>query len=93
MIKPFLKKEIYERIHLHQTGTDYEEFFQKFIPKSHMPKDYGGELGTLQELHEQNQKLLLDTRAYFIMEEQQMNLNLEDHAKEKDVDDDFFWYQ
>lgn len=88
MIKPFLKKELYERIHLHKSGTDYEEFFRKFIPRSHMPADYGGDLGSLKELHEQNRKLLNDTRDYFIMEEQQMNLNLDDQAKDKDEDDD-----
>lgn len=88
MIKPFLKKELYERIHLHKIGTDYAEFYQKFIPRSHMPSDYGGNLESLKELHEQNRKLLSDTREYFIMEEQQMKLYLEEHANDKDVDDD-----
>lgn len=37
MVKPFLRKELFERIHLHPVGTDYNEFFKKYIPKSHMP--------------------------------------------------------
>lgn len=81
MVKPFLRKEIYETIHLHKASVDYEQFFQKFIPRSHMPSDYGGDLGSLQELHEENRKLLNETRDYFVMEEQQMNFTLDDVTK------------
>lgn len=38
MIRPFLKKELYERIHLH-TGSNYDEFFEKHIPRAHMPSE------------------------------------------------------
>lgn len=89
MIKPFLRKELFERIHLHQAGTDYNEFFEKHIPKSHMPSDYGGDLGSCDELHAKNRKMMTDMRKYFLSEEEQMNLKLEERAGDNG-DDEFF---
>lgn len=88
MIRPFIRKELYQRVHLHQSSTDYEDFFTKFIPRSHMPKDYGGELDTVQELHDQNRQLLIDMREYFIAEEDQMNYKFEDHVVEPSSNDE-----
>lgn len=93
MVKPFVKKELYERIHLH-TGDNYEEFFEKYIPRSHMPSDYGGDLASCEDLHEENRKLLLSMREYFNNEVLQANLKLEDRVvesnnNEDDDDDDF----
>lgn len=53
-----------------------------------MPSTYGGDLGTVEELHEQNRKLLYEMNEYFIEEEQQLLLKREDLAAE--YDDDFF---
>lgn len=89
MIKPFLKKELYERIHLHSSNVDYKEFFEKFVPKSHMPSDYGGDLESVAELHQQNRKLLEDMRDYFLLEEGQMNLKYDSFAATESDEDDF----
>lgn len=91
MIKPFLKKEFYERIHLHKAGSDLKEFFEKFVPRTHMPSDYGGDLESSEVLHEKNRQILNEMRDYFIMEEQQMNLQLEDHVDDNNNDDDDFY--
>lgn len=95
MIRPFLHKDLYERLHLHQSSTDYEDFFEKFIPRSHMPVEYGGEFKTIKELHEENRKLLNNMREYFVFEENQMNKKLDHHVDEynnnnKDVEDCFY---
>lgn len=87
MVKPFVKKELYERIHLH-SGDNYEDFFEKYIPRSHMPSDYGGDLESCEELHEKNRELLMEMRDYFINEVLQTNLMLEDRVVENNEDDD-----
>lgn len=91
MIKPFVRKELYERIHLHQATTDYSAFFEKFIPRSHMPSDYGGDLKSIAELHDENRKYLVEMRDYFLCETDQANLKFEDRlVNEIPDEDDFF---
>lgn len=92
MIKPILKKELYDRIHIHQATSDYSEFFKKFVPRSHMPSDYGGDLKSIAELNEENRKYLYEMRDYFLSEMDQMNLKFEDRVIEPsaDEDDEFF---
>lgn len=92
MIKPILRKELYDRIHIHQSTSDYSEFFNKFIPRSHMPSDYGGYLPSISQLNEENRKYLYEMRGYFLSEMDQMNLKFEDRVIEPsaDEDDEFF---
>jgi hypothetical protein len=94
MVKPFARKEILSLIHLHPTGMNFEDFFNKHIPKSHMPKDYGGDLETVKELHEKNHKRLYEMREYFLSEEKQVNYEFEDRVVENNNnnndDDDFY---
>lgn len=91
MIKPFLRKEFYDRIHLHKYGTCDEEFFEKYVPRSHMPSDYGGDLETIDVLHEKNRQYLYDMSDYFLIEEQQMKQELDDldrYLCQNDSDDE-----
>lgn len=88
MIRPFVRKELYQRVHLHQSSTDYKDFFEKYIPQSHMPKDYGGSLASVAELHDENRQLLIDMREYFIFEENQMSYKFEDLVVEQTYNDD-----
>lgn len=93
MIKPFLKKEFYDRIHLHKAGESLEDFFKNHIPRSHIPSDYGGDLESCDTLNEKTKEILNEMREYFLFEEQQMNLKLEHNADDNnnvdDDDDDF----
>ncbi|XP_070500264.1 alpha-tocopherol transfer protein-like [Chironomus tepperi] len=79
MIKPFMKPKIFERIHLFHSNVNFEKFHESDIPKSHLPKEYGGTLGTLDELQEKTTKILMDLRDYFILEEKQRELEFEDY--------------
>jgi hypothetical protein len=88
MIRPFVQKDLYDRIFLHQTNMDYEEFFKKFVPKSHMPADYGGVLASVEELHDKNRDVLIEMRDYFLFEENQMNFKYEHLAEKPENDDD-----
>lgn len=45
-VRPFLKEKIRQRIHFH---SNLESLY-KFVPQKMLPKEYGGEAGTMEEL-------------------------------------------
>jgi len=47
-----------------------------------MPKDYGGDLPSIKELHESERKILINLKEYFKLEEQQVNHELDHIAEE-----------
>jgi hypothetical protein len=61
---------------------DYEKFYSECVPKSHLPKDFGGDLESVEELHQQHRENLMELRDYFMMEEQQANLNYDEYVEE-----------
>lgn len=46
-VKPFLKEKIRNRIHVH---AELESLY-KFVPKDILPTEYGGNAGSIQDLH------------------------------------------
>ncbi|KAL7030133.1 hypothetical protein ACKWTF_006537 [Chironomus riparius] len=69
IIRPFMKKELYDIIHIHPSNLNYEEFFEKHVPRHCMPADYGGDLQPLKILHSKNVETLLSYKEYFYLEE------------------------
>ena len=49
LMKPFLKKEVAERIHTHLPESDT---LQKFVPKDILPSEYGGSCGSIEIIRE-----------------------------------------
>lgn len=45
-VRPFLKEKIRQRIHFH---SNLESLY-KFVPQKMLPKEYGGDAGTVTEL-------------------------------------------
>lgn len=80
IVKPLLRSEMFDKIHFHPTNMDYEKFYKEFIPKSHLPSDYGGDLESIQVLHENQRSAFLEMRDYFLMEEGQMNFEYDECA-------------
>lgn len=60
---------------------DYEKFYQEHIPKSCLPSDFGGDLESVAELHEQHCKEFMRLRNYFVAEEQQVALKFDNNDK------------
>ena len=73
MISPFTSTGFLSKIHWFTADMDYEKFYTEHIPKSCLPSDYGGDLGTVGELHEKHKKILSEMNEYFLLEEKQMN--------------------
>jgi hypothetical protein len=84
IVKPYLRSETLKKIHFHPTGMSFEKFYKEFIPKSHLPSDYGGDLDSIENLHKQQIQEFMDMRDYFLMEEQQQNLEFDQFADEYD---------
>ncbi|XP_043289592.1 alpha-tocopherol transfer protein-like [Venturia canescens] len=66
LVRPFMKRELFEMLHLH-TGDPSEVY--ELIPQKCLPKDYGGELGSVASLHEAHCTRLDQLRDYFLEEE------------------------
>ena len=58
-------------MHLHSPLIDYTKFHKEWIPSSSLPSNFGGELASLSELHENHRKILTDLRDYFIADEEE----------------------
>lgn len=50
LIRPFLRKEVADSFRFHSSGT---ESLHNFVPKEILPVDYGGNLGNLDDLHQE----------------------------------------
>lgn len=57
-VKPFLKEKIRQRIHFHH---DLDSLY-KFVPKSVLPKEYGGDIGSIKDI---NGMFLLNLLSFY----------------------------
>nr|XP_022907105.1 alpha-tocopherol transfer protein-like [Onthophagus taurus] len=85
LIKPFMKKELLEVLQLH---SDLETLY-KYVPQSCLPKDYGGNAESFQELAKKQRKLLLENADYFIEEEKLITDESKRPGKPKNAGDIF----
>lgn len=51
-----------------------DDFYQNFIPKTHLPSDYGGELENVKEMHTKTIQILTDLNPHFAEEENQRKI-------------------
>lgn len=86
LIKPFVMSGLLNKIHFHSSNMDYEKFYEECIPKSHLPSDFGGDLGSVKELHDKHRKDLMELRDYFMMEENYLNKEYEKYVDENGND-------
>lgn len=71
IIKPFMKRELYDMIHFHPTSMDWDEFYEKNIPKECCPSDYGGTLATYKEMDAMTVQRMGEMKDFFDGEEAQ----------------------
>jgi len=58
-----------------------EKFYKEHVPKSSLPSDFGGDLPSAKELHEKHCKELIRLRSFFLAEEKQTALLLDNCDK------------
>lgn len=62
-----------------------DEFYEKAVPRECLPSDFGGDLASIAELHEQFKSEYYNLREYFRAEEEQRGSYWDDIlAKKKD---------
>jgi hypothetical protein len=69
MAKFFISKELAELVYFHSADLDWDNFNLNHIPKTHMPKDYFGDLESVEILHEKSYEKMLTLEDYFKAEE------------------------
>jgi hypothetical protein len=85
LIRPFMKQKFIDMIQLHPVGSNMEKIFENDVPRSHMPKDLNGDLPyTIREMHEKTRKLLEELHEYFLIEEKQTNLEIDEFVNDKE---------
>lgn len=72
-----MKSDILSRIRFHSKDMDMEKFYKESIPKSCLPSDYGGDLESIEVLHNKTREQLLKMREYFLIEERLMNFEFD----------------
>lgn len=72
LIKPFMKAEVMKNLHLHSSSMDMEKFYTECIPKKCLPSDFGGDLESVEELHQKHCKEFTRLQSFFLAEEQQL---------------------
>ncbi|XP_012252557.1 alpha-tocopherol transfer protein-like [Athalia rosae] len=66
LVRPFMKRELFDMLHLY--SGDISEVYER-IPQKCLPQDFGGDLDTLENLHEAHSLKLIELRNYFLEEE------------------------
>ena len=73
-------------MHMHSSSMDYEKFYKDYIPKSCLPSDFGGDLESVEVLHQKHCKEFQRLQPYFKWEEEQASLNLDIFEANKSLD-------
>jgi hypothetical protein len=81
-VKPLLNSELLQKLHLHHSDMNWSEFYEKHIPQSHLPSDYGGTLDSVDELHKKHCEKLMALKDYFVYEEKQANFEFDEFVDE-----------
>lgn len=82
IVKPLLRSELFNKIYFHSSSKNLESFYEEHIPKSNLPSDYGGDLESIEELHNKQREEFMEMRKYFLMEEKQINFEYDQFAAE-----------
>jgi hypothetical protein len=61
IIRPFIKRELFEVMHFHTSG--YESLYE-FIPKDVLPNEYGGHGGSIDKFYQQNLENIKSQKDY-----------------------------
>uniref|UniRef100_A0A6M2DE55 Putative phosphatidylinositol transfer protein sec14 n=1 Tax=Xenopsylla cheopis TaxID=163159 RepID=A0A6M2DE55_XENCH len=85
LIKPFMKKELMNMLHIHSSNIDMEKFYAEILPRSVLPSDFGGDLADCRTLHQEFCEKIQAHASYFVAEEQQRYNGIQTNGKKKQV--------
>ncbi|KAK9875988.1 hypothetical protein WA026_011088 [Henosepilachna vigintioctopunctata] len=70
IIKPFMKKELVDMLHFHQSDIDMEEFFANHLEADCVPSDYGGKSPSVEAIAETSLENMKKMTEWFDIEEE-----------------------
>lgn len=76
-----MSQEFIDIVHVHPSNLNFEEFFEKHVPRHCMPADYGGDLPPIEILHSKNIENLVKHKEYFHSEENHFKLRFDEFFK------------
>ncbi|CAH1982465.1 unnamed protein product [Acanthoscelides obtectus] len=85
LMKPFMKKELYDSIQIH---TTMESLYAQ-VPKDILPQEYGGSCESLKNLHDKFLKLMAESEDLFKFQETQLADESKRPGKPKSISDVF----
>lgn len=77
LVRVFMKSELMSMLQIHPPGLEGEELF-KLIPKKCLPKEYGGDLPSENELHQRTVEQFNSKQKFWDMEEKLRKLAYKD---------------
>ncbi|XP_037922806.1 alpha-tocopherol transfer protein-like isoform X2 [Hermetia illucens] len=86
IMKPFMKKELMNVMHLHQSV----ETFHEYVPKEYLPEDYGGPKESLKTHYERFYEDLKNNQDFFTKEEQTRRVDEKQRPGKPKVASDLF---
>lgn len=69
-----MRAEIFKVLKTYPSDCNMDEFYKNVIPRSGLPSDFGGDLSSVSELHEQFKDEYYNLRDYFRAEEEQRGI-------------------
>ncbi|XP_045467229.1 clavesin-1-like [Harmonia axyridis] len=69
IIKPLMKKELYDKLYFHQPNMDMKEFFENYVEAECMPSDFGGKLPSVRDLSDTTLENMKKKSEWFAAEE------------------------
>lgn len=71
-IQDLLKcSNFFHQLHTYPSDYNMDDFYKNVLPRSGLPSNFGGELASVDELHEQFKSEYYNLRDYFRAEEEQ----------------------
>lgn len=72
-----MSENYFNKIHFHQGSMDFEKFYSNHVPRSCLPSEYGGDLESIEVLHNKHRKILEQMREPFKTEEMLFNFEFD----------------
>ncbi|XP_044763489.1 alpha-tocopherol transfer protein-like [Coccinella septempunctata] len=69
IFKPLMKKDLYQKLHFHQSNIDMDVFFENCVEADCIPADYGGKLPSVRAMSEATLENMKRRSEWYVIEE------------------------
>lgn len=69
VIRPFMDQKLYEQFVFHRSDLNWEEFYEKYLPRRSLPSDLGGDLPAVDDMQQRLIDRMAELTAYYETDE------------------------